>query len=224
MGSKLKSNQITVCKPITLSEKFSLNGTHCTQSDTKGYFLIKRSNCIIDPTDLLISDDAKWAQFVKDKIGPDEFLAIVRGPELVRLPQRYMGNCSYKFPYQLKLGGQYDLSLGFIYSDYYAIQETQDWNPLAIDAQLAVNVSWTQKGAPFVAHDWTQNEPCSKLKPAPGSWIHINNSNITQIYANDVKTEISSLQDIKCDRDYFYHRFCSFENPDASHPKPRTHP
>ena len=178
------------------------------KTEIEGYVEIYHSNCLTEPSYQISEDDILVNQVI-NTIGPDEFTVIVRGPELARLSQEYLGNCRYRFPFSMHLGGLYTLSIVFVHEEFDAIQETQDVRPLAFNLALTQNASWYHPGRDFSLGDWAQNAPCSKVAAHDGIWLHVDKSPISKLYSTNLSDFLDSEYNVQCDEKYFYHRSCS---------------
>jgi len=76
------------------------------------------------------SKDPLYSNFVRTKIGPDEFVLGLEGPELhsLTLMIKYKGNCTYDMPFEVSTPGLYHLNLVWLREHYVGAQEgTVGW-------------------------------------------------------------------------------------------------
>ena len=76
------------------------------------------------------SKDPLYSNFVRTKIGPDEFVLGLEGPELhsLTLMLKYKGNCTYDMPFEVSTPGLYHLNLVWLREHYVGAQEgTVGW-------------------------------------------------------------------------------------------------
>jgi len=106
-----------------------------------------------------------------------------KGPELVWMPQRHVGECAYEFEYKVERASLYRL-VGFSYRGGYGslneIQEPEHYFPPLQYDDLTGEWAWIDlnlydegdEGHPGIRQERAEGRPkCARLD-APGRWVH----------------------------------------------------
>ena len=91
-----------------ISEKFSVH--YCAEA-LSGIFRIQKHKLCRE--DAHFSDDDNYSKYVRQHIGPDDFILGMEGPEIHDLfsGTRYLGQCIYEVPFKVSTAGRYNLKL-----------------------------------------------------------------------------------------------------------------
>jgi hypothetical protein len=107
---------------------------HCPQphgspsEHVQGYFLLnKLRECSSQLSNF--SKDLETVELAQS-IGPDEFLFTLEGPALLTLQQVHLGECKYRFDYELAVPGDFVLTLWRVRDRYLALNELDGEHPM----------------------------------------------------------------------------------------------
>lgn len=145
-----KTFRVLLCPAPLLPPGGDISPASPVLAPPKGHVLIERLlDCDASrPAPVLLEKELERA--VRESIGPDEISVEFEGAELLFLRQQHLGGCTYKFDYNVSVGGLYLLRVRLLRQHYAALDEFQYHHPeVHFDDLLGLTSAWVAFALPL---------------------------------------------------------------------------
>ena len=85
-----------------------------------GAFRLERLRGCASRSESKSGDDPEYWRVVEDTYGSEEFAMVLRGPEMLGLKPKHLGNCVFDLPFRVSVAGTYSASLVWYRGNYLA--------------------------------------------------------------------------------------------------------